>query len=176
MAAIHARRTIAICAAIAALLALAASPPAAADPSTSADMQRLVNAELAAHPGGTQLNATQISYHNGAFIVTVARTGAAAPNPDCPSGWFCFYEYTYYGYPRGQLSSCGWQDLAWWNWHDRTESVHNNQSRGTVSFLNHGLSSTHSDDVVLFTVTARQARADVAPHRNLADHVYRTNC
>ena len=171
------RRAAALSAILMAVLFTAPPMPAVADPSTNAaDLQRQIDAQLAAHPGGKQLNASQISYANGAFIITMARPAGTAPNPDCPAGWFCFYEYTGFGYPRGQLSSCGWQDLAWWGWNDRVESVHSNQTRGKVTFLNHGLSPTHSDDVALFSITPGQARADVSPYRNIADHVYRTSC
>jgi hypothetical protein len=145
--------------------------PAGAGP---ADPQRTVDAYLAAHPGGTQIGRAAIAYDNGRFIVTVARLDAvAAGQPDCPRGWFCFYERTQYGYPRGQLSDCGWQDLARWNWHDRTASVHFNAT-GYVVFYNHLGRGTHTGDVALFSLdTAFRADPDVAPYRDIADHVRR---
>lgn len=147
--------------------------PAAADPRTD-PVQQQVDAYLAEHPGGEQINATEISYGGGVFIVTVVREVGTLASPDCPSGWFCFYDDLNYGYPRGKLSSCGWQDLAWWAWHDRTESVHYNLSTGSVWFINHGEGTSHSNDVSLFDAnTVVRARADVSPYRNVADHVYR---
>src|SRR5687767_15720043 len=53
-----------------------------------------VVAYLAAHPGGRLISGNDISYGDGAFIVTVnPPAGAVAGVPDCPAGWFCFYEY-----------------------------------------------------------------------------------
>ena len=156
-----------IVAALLALLASAAVPQAAAgaDP---------VEEYLAKYPGGVRINATEISYGGGIFVVTVTRGTGVQASPDCPSGWFCFYEDINYGYPRGKLSSCGWQDLAWWSWHDRTESVHYNLSTGSVSFLNHAPGTSHANDTHLFDVsTSLPTRPDVSPYRNMADHVYR---
>ncbi|MET8251417.1 DUF6082 family protein [Micromonospora sp. NPDC005197] len=53
---------------------------------------------------------------------------------DCPSGWYCFYEWPNYGYPRGRLSDCGRQSLATWQWQFRVESAHYNLGSGSVSF------------------------------------------
>jgi len=136
----------------------------------SARLQGQVNAYLAAHPGGKQIGANEISYGDGAFIVSVAPESGIQGVPDCPSGWFCFYDKIFYGYPRGKLSDCGWQDLAWWGWQDRTESVHHNQSSGTVSFID----ETGSTDTVIFWVSpGKRTIADVNPHRNKANYVYR---
>jgi hypothetical protein len=161
------RRAIAVAAALVLLLA-APVRPAAADPGgLSADEY------LAKYPGGTKISSTEVSYSNGAFIVTTRRSAAILVGPDCPSGWFCFYDGVNYGYPRGRLSSCGWQDLAWWAWNDRTESVHYNLNSGTVWFINH-VGSGHSGDFNVFDVgVGRRTRSDVAPYRNIADHVNR---
>ncbi|GAA0743862.1 peptidase inhibitor family I36 protein [Dactylosporangium roseum] len=162
---------------VTAVLLVSLSPlPASADPSPVAvEQQRKVAAELAAHPGGVQIGPNQIAYPGG-LIVTVTRPGtaAAAPQPDCPSGWFCFYEQRQFGYPRGQLSDLGWQDLATWRWQDRTESVHNNLPCGAVVYLNHPAgTSSHGGDMRLFEASARQSIADLGANRNIADHVYR---
>jgi len=124
---------------------------------------------LAANPGGTRLNALEVSY--GALVVTVARprttTAVAA---DCPAGWFCFYAGVNYTYPRGKLSSCGYQDLATYGWTNRIESVYYDMLNGKVTFYNDG-----TVDTALFTVsTANRGDADVSPHRDKADYVYRT--
>ena len=152
--------------------ATAAASPTQTAPSTKA-VQEMIDAQLAAAPGGKQISPTEVSY--GDFVVTVARTDNTSVGADCPAGWFCFYDRVNYGYPRGKLSSCGWQDLATWAWNDRTESVHYNLSTGSVSFINHGARPDHSDDRVLFSVGAsNRFLSDVgAANRNIADHVYR---
>src|SRR5262245_38028612 len=154
-----------------AALAYAAAPAVSAAPPA----QELVDAQLAAAPGGVQISPTEVSYGDGAFVVTVVRTDNTSVGADCPSGWFCFYDRVNYGYPRGKLSSCGWQDLATWVWNDRTESAHYNLSTGSVSFINHGTRPDHGDDKVLFSVGAtNRYLSDVgSANRNKADHVYR---
>src|SRR3954469_7012343 len=109
------------------LMLAAAAPaitpaPAGADPGDSAT-QRLVDAYLTEHPGGVQTGPADITYGDGRFVVTVARPFRSLSGADCPSGWFCFYDHTGFGYPRGRLSDCGWQDLGTWGWRNRTESV-----------------------------------------------------
>ncbi len=156
------------------LIVIALAMPSAAAPSTT-PVQAQINAHLAAYPGGTQINATEISYADGKFIITFVPAGGVSPNAaDCPSGWFCFYDQVNFGYPRGKLSDCGWQDLAWWGWQDRTESAHFNLPAGSVSFINHGATPDHSFDATVFSVsTSVPTDNDVAPYRNVADHVYR---
>jgi hypothetical protein len=154
---------------LATLALLAPATAAHADPGP--DTQQQVDAYLAAHPGGKQINSTEIAYDGGRFVVTLVRSPGILASPDCPSGWFCFYDQINYGYPRGKLSDCGWQDLGWWGWRDRTESVHDNQSSGTVTFIN----ETGSVDTALFTVSpTKRTIADVNPNRNKADYVYRS--
>src|SRR5262245_36119693 len=100
----------------AALLLTAARAP-------DAGTERAVAAYLAAHPGGERIGGADISYDHGRFVVTVVAPPGLTAAPDCPSGWFCFYDGVNYGYPRGRLSDCGFQDLGWWGWRDRTESA-----------------------------------------------------
>lgn len=50
------------------------------------------------------------------FVVTYALPSSTGPisvaaSPDCPTGWFCFYDGAAYVYPRGRLSSCGFQGV-----------------------------------------------------------------
>jgi hypothetical protein len=156
---------------VAALLALVAG---ATVPEVAVAASDPVEEYLLRYPGGTRINATEISYGGGVFIVTVTRASGIQASPDCPSGWFCFYDDINYGYPRGKLSSCGWQDLAWWSWHDRTESVHYNLATGSVSFINHAPGTGHGSDTRLFDVSSGASTlSDVSPYRNMADHVYR---
>jgi hypothetical protein len=135
-----------------------------------------VTAYIAAHPGGVPLGGNEISYDGGALIVSVGPTPGIHPLAvaDCTPGWFCFYEHTGYGYPRGRLSSCGWQNLATWGWQDRIESVYDNQSSGSVAFIHHTPGTSHSQDSVIFSVSVNfRGIADVRPYRDMADYVYR---
>lgn len=125
----------------------------------------LVAEYLSKHPGGTVINNNEISYDNGRFVVTLVPPSANAV-VDCPAGWFCFYDRTAYGYPRGRLSDCGWQSLITYGWQDRVESVYYNLSRGSVEFRDYG--------TPIFSVSAAaKADSDVSPYRNRATEVYR---
>jgi hypothetical protein len=131
---------------------------------------------LAAHPGGQVLNNNEVAYHHGTatLIVTVTRPIGPQLWPDCPYGWYCFYEYTNYGYPRGRLSDCGWQDLSWWGWQDRTESAYYNLNNGQTVFIHHTPGTSRAYDYRIFTISVlTRGIPDVAPYRDMADYVYR---
>jgi hypothetical protein len=146
------------------LCTLALLQPAA--PAAAAPTAPAVQTYLAANPGGVPLNDNEISYAGGRLVVTLARPANTLAGADCPSGWFCFYERPDFGYPRGQLSSCGTQDLANWNWQYRVESAHYNHSSGRVVF--------RANSTALFEVsTANRTRPDAAPYRNRANRVQR---
>ncbi|GIJ19820.1 hypothetical protein [Micromonospora lutea] len=122
---------------------------------------------LAAHPGGTVLNDNEISYQGGEVIVTLDAPVGTYGVADCPSGWFCFYEWPHYGYPRGKLSSCGWQNLSNWSWQFRVESAHYNLGSGHVGFYYH--------DQELFRVNpSKRVHSDAGQWRNWANRVYRS--
>src|SRR5262245_43326492 len=92
------RRALVPLAIVGLVVALGAAAPGR---SRAAQIQRQVTAYLISHPGGRQINTTDISYGNGAFIVSVVRATPAAitATADCPSGWFCFYDNINFGYP-----------------------------------------------------------------------------
>lgn len=160
-----------IVAAIAAASPATAGPPDGPAPHTAVQVE--IDKHLAAYPGGQQISPTEVSYAGGSFVLAFEAPVGTTASPDCSSGWFCFYDRINYGYPRGQLSSCGWQDLASWGWHDRTEAVHFNISSGSVSYLNH-TTAGHGGDPYLFSVSASvRTDNDVSPYRNMADHVNR---
>lgn len=104
-----------------------------------------------------------------------ARTLSAAGVADCPSGWFCFYDGDNFGYPRGKLSDCRWQDLGVYGWNDRTNSVHNNTS-SLVEFHQHldygNPANGHTYDYTIFGISAYNSSPHVNPS-NQADHTYR---
>ncbi|MEV0269751.1 peptidase inhibitor family I36 protein [Hamadaea sp. NPDC050747] len=161
---------------LAVVLILAATVAGTVQPATASgitELQAEINTYLAANPGGTQINATDISYSGGAFIVTLGRTTSLSLAADCPAGWFCFYDATDYNGARGRLSSCGWQDLAQWNWNDRVVSAYyNTQKSGYVDFLDHAAGYTsHGHDTKLFTISASSPGLRLVPYPYRADHV-----
>ncbi|MGW4498587.1 peptidase inhibitor family I36 protein [Micromonospora sp. NPDC004336] len=121
---------------------------------------------LSAHPGGTPINDNEISYGDGALVVTLRAPVGTYGVADCPLGSFCFYEWPNFGYPRGRLSDCGRQALADWQWQYRVESAHYNIGSGYVSFYYH---STRLFDVG----AANRVRSDASPYRNWANYVER---
>lgn len=169
---VHLRRLIVL---VPLSLTLVAVPAAAtAHPAPRPATLDRATAYLAAHPGGQRLNANEVSYGGGAFVVTLAGPASTIASVDCPAGWFCFYEHTSYGYPRGKLSSCGWQDLATWGWQNRTESAYYNLLNGSTVFIEHPPGTSHAQDYRLFQIdVVRRGIPDVYPYRNMADHVYR---
>ncbi|MEV4513721.1 peptidase inhibitor family I36 protein [Dactylosporangium sp. NPDC049525] len=127
-------------------------------PTTAAQLQRKIDLQLKLAPGGTQISANEVSYNNGQFVVTYALPNsiqAVQAAADCPSNWFCFYDGANFTYPRGKLSSCGWQDLGAYGWADRTSSV-DNGSGSQIIFINHydqgNPNNGHIHDVELFRV------------------------
>ncbi|MBY8872332.1 hypothetical protein K7640_10825 [Micromonospora sp. PLK6-60] len=121
---------------------------------------------LAAHPGGVPVSANEISYGDGAVLVTLRPPVGVYALADCPWGWYCFYDRPDFGYPRGKLSSCGRQNLADWQWQFRIGSAHYNMASGSATF--------YYNDTALFSVgVGNPVRADAAPWRDWANYVNR---
>ncbi|MFI5835017.1 hypothetical protein ACIA5A_15230 [Micromonospora sp. NPDC051300] len=143
-----------------ALIAVAAPAPAVAA------AHRELTDYLAAHPGGVPVDANEISYGDGALLVTLRAPVGVHALADCPRGWFCFYDRPDFGYPRGKLSDCGRQNLATWQWQFRIGSAHYNMSSGKATFS--------YNDTALFTVgVTNPVRTDAAPWRDWANFVTR---
>ncbi|MEU8267212.1 peptidase inhibitor family I36 protein [Sphaerisporangium sp. NPDC049002] len=144
---------------------------------SDAELRQQMALQLKIAPGGVQTSRNEISYADGTFVVTYAlpeRVTVAAV-ADCPSGWFCFYDGKDFGYPRGKLSSCGWQDLANWGWNDRTTSVHNN-IKWQLGFREHddlgNPAYGHQYDYPLWSSSPFSAWSYVGDaNNNRADHV-----
>lgn len=150
-----------------AMTLLLSFPPALAVPSPA--VQQQIAAQLAAAPGGVRINATEVAYDGGRFVVSFQPRVTTGLTADCPSGWFCFYDEVNYGYPRGRLSDCGFQDLGDWGWRNRVESTYYNLTTGSVAYLDRA-----NPSVVLFAVgTGLRGLAKVA-YPNIADYVMRT--
>jgi hypothetical protein len=144
---------------------------------SNAQLQRQIDTQLRIAPGGKQTAANEVTYDGGKFVVTFAMPGQkkAFAVEDCPNGWFCFYDHTGYGYPRGKLSDCFWQDLGRYGWNDRTESS-SNGTNADVEYINHydmgNPANGHSYDQYLWDDMPAFAKGNV-PYPNTADHVYR---
>jgi hypothetical protein len=138
-------------------------------------VQTQIDAQLAAYPGGKQINATEIAYDGGRFVITFARPPqSVAGTPDCPSGWYCIYDGIDFTYPRGKLSDCGWVDLTWYGWNNRTESVQYNISTGSTSFTDTDSGLAVDGDLGLFSVGASNpVDNNVDPYRNMVDEATR---
>jgi hypothetical protein len=122
---------------------------------------------LTSHPGGTPISSNEISYQEGTLIISLQRQAGIAGTPDCPRGWFCFYDRPSFGYPRGKLSGCNWQNLATWGWQYRVESAQYNFASGSVYY--------YENNTYLFqTSAADSVRSDASPYRNRATRVYRS--
>jgi len=161
----------------------AATPPSKAEilaqlerPATNMqELQQQISLQLRLAPGGTQTSVNEVSYDGGKFVVTYALPNTITGSPDCPGGWFCFYDNNNWGYPRGKLSSCGWQDLGQYGWSDRTQSL--DSSIGSwVEYINHwdygDPANGHYYDYTLFWNDPWAAYSSVS-YPNMADHVYR---
>lgn len=144
---------------------------------TSAQLQKQIDTQLRIAPGGKQTAVNEVTYDGGKFVVTYAMPGQrkALAVEDCPNGWFCFYDHTNYGYPRGKLSDCYWQDLATYGWSDRTESS-SNGTNADVQYTNHydmgNPANGHYYDQYLWDDMPAFRKGNV-PYPNMADHVYR---
>ncbi|WP_169949186.1 peptidase inhibitor family I36 protein [Microbispora sp. H11081] len=142
------------------------------------ELRQQVELQLKVAPGGVQTSRNEVSYDKGRFVVTYALPGQAALAAgvaDCPSGSFCFYDGKDYGYPRGKLRDCGWQDLATWGWNDRTTSVHNN-TNWQLAFIEHddlGVPAYgHGYDYSLWSSSPHAGWSYVGnANNNRADHV-----
>jgi hypothetical protein len=130
---------------------VAASPLLHRQARSDAELSQQIALQLKLAPGGKQTSRNEVSYDSGKFVVTYALPGARAlAAPDCPEGWYCFYEDLNFGYPRGKLQDCGTQDLGVWGWRDRISSV-DNRTDYTAIFKR-----TESSSSALFRVYAHE--------------------
>lgn len=148
------------------------------------ELQAQIDAHLKRAPGGVQINKNEIAYNNGKFIMTFALPGQvegtdpsrvassdfSVQSNRCQANWYCFFDGVNFTYPRGQLNDCGWQDLANWGWHDRTESIAQNLlSPYKVFYENHTTGGHGNDETIFWTDAGSDERSSV-PYPNMADH------
>jgi hypothetical protein len=98
-----------------ALLCIAATS-AQADPTPPAESKQAqqIAEQLQRAPGGVVINDHQISYDNGAVIVTVETDGMSVQGDasECPQGWFCVWSESSYSGKRYQFHDAGkWQNM-----------------------------------------------------------------
>ncbi|MFF1818408.1 hypothetical protein ACFVWG_13995 [Kribbella sp. NPDC058245] len=114
-------------------------------PGQAMELQRQIDQQIAAAPGGRQISQNEVAYDGGHAIVTFnipGRTGSPASSkvaaPDavtsdvngCPYGdftqWNCVYEFANFNEGtngrRLQFNECGGRDLNTYNFRDKTSS------------------------------------------------------
>ncbi|GII59816.1 hypothetical protein Pth03_82050 [Planotetraspora thailandica] len=102
---------------------------------SDAELRDQIALQMKIAPGGKQTSINEVSYNNGKFVVTYALPGQRALGvADCPAGWFCFYQDINFGYPRGKLSDCGWQDLRTYGWGNRISSADNSIDFSAIDY------------------------------------------
>lgn len=113
-----------------------ATPTLAAPATVSMPMQQRVNAALAEVPGGVQTAWNEVSWDDGAVVLTLAPEGVAtaAAVGSCASGTFCAYAKVGYTGTKLTFSTCtsGLSVAAL----PQVRSIANARSSGTVSAYN----------------------------------------
>ncbi len=145
------------------------------DKAEAAGLQRQVDAQLAAVPGGEQTGLNEISWRGGKAVMTFPLPGekkaravgeafAPAGSPNCSYLWTCLYEHANFDGRRLTWSDCDFVNLADWGFNDQTTSWHNNQSSGTQTTVYNwnGVNAW----VVLWTSTAPSSSSNVGSANN----------
>lgn len=119
----------------------------AAQASALPDLQQQIDVVLEQAPGGQQISENQVAWQDETVILTIPRVAGQAAHgadepvttlgtPNCPYTWTCLYEHANYNGRRLQFSACGYiQDLGAYGFRDKATSWHNNQTRGTRSWV-----------------------------------------
>ncbi|TDD33088.1 hypothetical protein E1287_20530 [Actinomadura sp. KC06] len=156
------------CMALGALVAgTALAGSASAAPDTSAQNQ--VNDQINRF-GGVQTGPAEVSYGGGTAKVVFQTNVAGTPN--CPSGWYCFYQEKNWDGRRLQFQDCGGsQSLEDYGFKNQASSRHNN-SRHKVTVYDRDTDPW----TTLWVMTARSSSSYVgASADNRADLFY-TEC
>ncbi|GGV45844.1 hypothetical protein GCM10010182_82460 [Actinomadura cremea] len=106
--------------------ALTSSSAVASTPGTS--VQKQVDDQIRRH-GGKQTSPGEVSYNAGAVKLVIPGASARAGTPNCPGGWYCFYESEFYEGRRLQFQDCGTnQSLTDYGFGNSASSWHNNST------------------------------------------------
>ncbi|WP_156045675.1 peptidase inhibitor family I36 protein [Herbidospora cretacea] len=139
---------------------------------SDAELREQIALQMEIAPGGKQTSLNEVSYDNGKFVVTYALPGQRALGvADCPANWFCFYQDSNFGYPRGKLSDCYTQELAQYGWANRISSVDNS----TFNSVEYWERLNPTTTLYLFTNYNPGALASLGDYNDRADVVHR-NC
>ncbi|WP_282697740.1 peptidase inhibitor family I36 protein [Streptomyces sp. CC208A] len=139
-----------------------------------AGLQRQIDEQMARTPGGKQIGVNQIAWRGGKAVMTLPLPGEAQARavneplgtlgtPNCSYLWTCLYEHSNYDGRRLTWSDCNFENLANWGFNDKTSSWHNNQSRGTKSYV---YNWTGSSWALLWSSTAPSASSYVGSANN----------
>ncbi|MGW0232865.1 peptidase inhibitor family I36 protein [Streptomyces sp. NPDC002996] len=127
-----------------------------------ADLQKQIDEQMAATPGGKQIGVNQVSWRDGNAVMTWPLPGekkaravdepiGALGSPNCSYAWTCLYEHRDFDGRRLTWSDCAFVNLANWSFNDKTSSWHNNQTSGTQTHVYNWTGSSWSR---LWTSTA----------------------
>ncbi|MGW4201470.1 peptidase inhibitor family I36 protein [Streptomyces sp. NPDC004726] len=139
-----------------------------------AGLQKQIDEQLAATPGGKQIGVNQMSWRGGKAIMTIPLPGekraravgepaAALGTPNCSYTWTCLYQHSNWDGRRLTWSDCTFENLANWGFNDQTSSWHNNQTTGTRTWV---YNWTGSSWALLWTSTAPSASSYVGAANN----------
>lgn len=112
--------------------------------SERAQLDRQVDAEMSKSPGATRVAVNQLAWDDGDVVLTLPLPGekqaravdepiGTKDSPNCGYGSVCLYDDAFYGGRRLSFTACKLQKLRNYNFTNRTESWHNNQTTGTIS-------------------------------------------
>ncbi|GAB3141498.1 hypothetical protein GCM10027258_24270 [Amycolatopsis stemonae] len=107
-----------------------ATATAATVPSGEPGLQHEIDRMLHGRPGGRQISPNQVSWDDGAAVVTVSSPGSTADYMPCSYGHLCAWDETYgYGH-RADFLRCVFWDVRTIGL-SRIASYNNNQYTGT---------------------------------------------
>lgn len=109
-------------------------------------LDRRVQAAMATAPGGKRVGVNQVAWEGGDVVLTVPLPGekqaratdesiGTQNEPNCAYTYVCLYDDAFFRGDRLAFQACKLRQLSKYGFHNRTESWHNNQTRGTYSHL-----------------------------------------
>ena len=140
----------------------------------AAGMQKKVDAQLARTPGAQQTGVNEITSVDGQSVMTLPLPGekkargvdeavGALGTANCAKYYTCLYEHKDFNGRRLAWKDCNFNHLRDWDFTDKTSSYHNNQSRGTKTYVYNWTSSGWS---TLWISTAPSSSSYVGNSKN----------